>query len=388
MEILLALAGIVLSGYIIWRSTGGFEQASDYLGRRLTKGIKGATINAVASSMPEFLSTLFFLFYLQKSDGFSGALGVTAGSAIFNILIIPVVIFFVVKINNQKTSINLHRGTMLRDGPALLLMTILLAILLYNGKLTWLSGLLLTAPYLVYVAWLFLSHKKIVGKGDNYHYTPQDEKITAKDLLLINLEKLVIRSNAINTLNAWVLLSLSTFVMMIGTWLLVFSTDKLGAILDIPIIFVSVMLAAAASSIPDTMISARDARKGNFEDAFSNALGSNIFDISFALGFPLLLYTLFFGPITMEAQVLSASFDIWMALIVITVICVIIFSSGRVFNTLRAIMLIILYIAFLVFIYYEILLNNDFINQKAIGSFFESLQNIWHEIRELLLGMW
>jgi Ca2+/Na+ antiporter len=388
MEILLALAGIVLSGYIIWRSTGGFEQASDYLGRRLTKGIKGATINAVASSMPEFLSTLFFLFYLQKSDGFSGALGVTAGSAIFNILIIPIVIFIVVKINNKKSSINLYRETMLRDGPALILMTILLAILLYSGNLTWLSGLLLTAPYLVYVAWLFVSHKKIVGKGDNFSYTPQGEMITAKDLLLINLEKLIIRSNVINSLNAWVLLSVSTFVMMIGTWLLVYSTDKLGAILDIPIIFISVMLAAAASSIPDTMISARDARKGNYEDAFSNALGSNIFDISFALGFPLFLYTVIYGSITLDKAILSASFDIWMALLVITIISVIIFLSGRVFNTFRAALLTVLYGGFLVFIYFEILLNNDFINEDSIGIFLESFQNIWNKIRELLLGMW
>lgn len=388
MEILLALAGIVVSGFIIWRSTGGFERASDFLGRRLSKGIKGATINAVASSMPEFLSTLFFLFYLQKSDGFSGALGITAGSAIFNILIIPIVIFIVVKLTNKKASITLYRDSMLRDGLALTLMTVLLAVLLYSGNLTWLDGLLLTAPYLLYVAWLFISHKKIVGKGDDFHYTPLGKKVTPKDLALINLEKLVIRNNAINTTNAWVLLAASTIVMMTGTWLLVYSTDKLGALLDIPIIFVSVMLAAAASSIPDTMISARDARKGNYEDAFSNALGSNIFDISFALGFPLLLYTLIFGPINMDPVLLSASFDIWMALLIITVVSVIIFSTGRVFNTARALLLTLLYLAFLVFIYFEILLNKDFVNNESVSNLVALLQQLWQTIRELLLGMW
>jgi Ca2+/Na+ antiporter len=388
MELIFAFAGIILSGYIIWRSTGGFERASDFLGRRLTKGIKGATINAVASSMPEFLSTLFFLFYLQKSDGFSGALGITAGSAIFNILIIPVVIFIVVKLTNIKSSITLNREIMLRDGLALTLMTILLAVLLYSGKLTWIAGLLLTAPYLLYLAWLFISHKKIVGKGDDFHYTPLGRVVTPKDLLLINLEKLVIRNNAIATGNAWVLLSASTLVMMIGTWLLVYSTDKLGTILDIPIIFVSVILAAAASSIPDTMISARDARKGNYEDAFSNALGSNIFDISFALGFPLLLYTLIFGPITMAPVILSASFDIWMALLIITVFCAIIFSAGRVFSTGSALLLIVLYVAFLVFIYFEIMLNKDFVNNESIGHLIALLQQLWQTIRELLLGMW
>ena len=63
---------ISISCIIIWRSSNGFEIASDFLGRKMPLGIKGATLNAVASSMPEFLTTLFFLFYLRDSDGFSG----------------------------------------------------------------------------------------------------------------------------------------------------------------------------------------------------------------------------------------------------------------------------------------------------------------------------
>ena len=35
-------------------------------------------------------------------------------------------------------------------------------------------------------------------------------------------------------------------------------------------------IAAVASSIPDTILSYYDAKKGQFDDAFSNAFGSNI----------------------------------------------------------------------------------------------------------------
>ncbi|MBE0639834.1 MAG: sodium:calcium antiporter [Bacteroidales bacterium] len=362
MDIIFALLGIVLSGFIIWRSTDGFELASDFLGRRLTKGIKGATINAIASSMPEFLSTLFFLFYLRKSDGFSGGLGITAGSAIFNILIIPFSIFVVVRLTNKNAIITLVRQTMVRDGIALIIITGLLAILINHGRLNWVDGMLLTAPYLIYIAWLFISHKKIIGKGENYRYSPLTAKIAVEDYLLINLEKFVLKGKSIGTANAWRLLSFSTLVMIIGTWLLVYSTDELGKAMDIPLIFISVILASAASSIPDTMISIRDARKGNYEDAFSNALGSNIFDISFALGFPLLLYTIFFGSISMDQQILDASFDIWFALLIITIGTMLIFITGNQFNTTKAIALALLYIGFLVFIYFEIILNINFLN--------------------------
>ena len=63
--------------------------------------------------------------------------------------------------------------------------------------------------------------------------------------------------------------------------------------LDIPILFVAVILASAATSVPDTVISVRDAKQGNYNDAISNALGSNIFDICFALGLPLFLFCIF-----------------------------------------------------------------------------------------------
>ena len=88
----LSLLIITASCLVIWRSSHGFEVASDYLGRKFPLGIKGATLNAIASSMPEFLTTMFFLFYLRDSDGFSGGLGVTSGSALFNLLIIPALV--------------------------------------------------------------------------------------------------------------------------------------------------------------------------------------------------------------------------------------------------------------------------------------------------------
>ena len=53
---IIPLIFMVISCLIIWRSSNGFEVASDYLGRKLPLGIKGATINAIASSMPEFLT--------------------------------------------------------------------------------------------------------------------------------------------------------------------------------------------------------------------------------------------------------------------------------------------------------------------------------------------
>jgi cation:H+ antiporter len=350
MVILLSVILIALSSVIIWRSTDGFELASDYLGRRMSRGIKGATINAVASSMPEFLSTVFFLFYLKDANGFSGGVGITGGSAVFNILVIPIAVFFVVRKTMGIKNIPVERKTFLRDGIILLIMTGFVAVIVNSRQLLWWHGALLTAPYLGYLLFLFISHKRMKIAVEKYTYAIPVVKTPLKRVLMIDLEWLVLRGRYINGSTAWLLLLASVFVMITGTWLLVFATDLLGKALDIPILFVSVILAAAASSIPDTMISIRDAKKGNYEDAFSNALGSNIFDISFALGFPLLIYTLFVGEVVMDQSIIESSSDIWVVLFLITAGTVFILQKGCCLNGKKTTMLIAMYLLFLAFI--------------------------------------
>jgi cation:H+ antiporter len=356
---------MLISGYLIWRSSDGFELASDYLGRRFSKGIKGATINAVASSMPELLSTFFFLFYLKDSDSFSGGLGITGGSAIFNILIIPISIYFALFFSKKIRKIPVSRRTFMRDGLFLLLLTGFVAAIIHSpGGLKWWHGALLMAPYFGYVGYLFFHvHKKHPGDPDIFEYDPPDKKTSIRDVLKIDLEKMVLRSKMINRKSAWMLLMVSVAILVVATWMLVYSTDMLGKELEIPILFVSVILSAAASSVPDTVISIRDAAKGNYEDAFSNALGSNIFDISFALGFPLMIYTAIYGKIIMHSEIVNASSDIWVVLFLITGITLLIFGIGKSFNLFKVLLLCLLYVAFLIFIYFVYAHEMNFISR-------------------------
>jgi len=370
MGIIIPLLIIIVSAVVIWRSTDGFELASDFLGRRLTKGIKGATINAVASSMPEFLSTIFFLFYIKDSNGFSGGIGITGGSAIFNILVIPISIYLVLSLSKRITKIPVSRGVFMRDGLILLIMTGFVAWVLHVPILQWWHGALLTAPYLVYLLYLFITHKKVVNNDGSFKYQPPNSKVYWKDIPLINLEKFVLRGKMIRVTNAWGLLVVSVLVMIIGTWLLVEGTRMLSDRLGIPLLFVAVVLSAAASSIPDTMISIRDAKKGNYEDAFSNALGSNIFDISFALGFPLLIYTLLIGSnITMDPEIVAFSSDLWIVLFIITGFVILIFTLGKYLNKYKIALLILLYLCFLAYVILEIFYKVDFF--RLLEEFFD-----------------
>ena len=102
----------------------------------------------------------------------------------------------------------------------------------------------------------------------------------------------------------------STLVVLISVciiggscYLLVLATENISHILGINLFFGAFIIAAIASSIPDTIFSVQDAKNDKFIDSFSNAYGSNIFDICIGIGLPVLVYSLIYGPINMNMPI-------------------------------------------------------------------------------------
>ncbi len=369
LGILIPIILIIISSYVIWKSTDSFETAADYLGRNMSRGVKGATINAVASSMPEFLTTMFFLFYVknegQFADSFSGGLGVTAGSAVFNILIIPFAILFYGTVKLRAINFPVNRQVILRDGLFLILANIVLILVVRSRSLTAFHGLLLVMLYMVYLFSLRKGFgKKVPGENSEDHQVPR-VNLRLSHFIRLDLKQILLNGRKMNPLLAWFSLIISTAVMSVGTWLLVEGTELLGHDdytlfgmeglrgMGVPIIFLSVLFAAAATSIPDTMISIRDAKKGNHIDSISNALGSNIFDISFALGLPLLIFTLLSGPIQMSYDVRKWSLSVWLVMFVINLIVLPLFMQKRTVGRRKGFVLLVVYILFIVFVVEE-----------------------------------
>ena len=152
--ILISILLIAVTCLVIWKASDGFEVASEYLGRNLSDGVRGATINAIGSSMPELFTTLFFLFVLKDKDGFAGGIGTTAGSAIFNGMIIPAVVILVVVFKGITSSVQVSKKVLLRDGISLLICEFVLIFLLGGNTLDWTHGLVLMGLYAVYATFM------------------------------------------------------------------------------------------------------------------------------------------------------------------------------------------------------------------------------------------
>ena len=367
MGILIPLILVILCCVIIWRASDGFAIASDFIGRNLSDGVRGATINAIGSSLPELFTSLFFLFYLKDVDGFSGGVGTTAGSAIFNSMIIPAAVILVVVFLGIARNINISNKVVRRDGIALIIAELLFIMIISGQSIDWWHGLFLMIIYFVYLTYMLFAMERR-DQDEKEQRIRELTEIEYKQvplwsaILSFDLRRVVLGKKKISTLNAWPLLIVSTMGIAFVCFVLVISCEWIGSDqyeipylgtfhgLDIPIMFVAVILASAASSVPDTIISMNDARKGNYDDAISNALGSNIFDICFALGFPLFLFTLIHGPIHMHQEIIEMSSELRMLLLILTVLAVSIYMFSRRISLRHAFFLLGLYGVFSIYV--------------------------------------
>ena len=352
MDILISLIMVVISALIIAKACDGFEAAADYLGRNLSEGVKGASINAIGSSMPELFATFVFLFLYSNTTGFAGGIGTTAGSAVFNTMIIPAVSILVALKMFKIGMVEVSKKVILRDGLMLIAIEFILIVTI-SETLEWWHGMMLMLLYFAYIGYMFASMKRSDSNDDDDD-DDDDEKENSSNRLVsffkLDLEYALIGNGTLQKGNSWGLLAVSTFFIAIACYILVEGCEQFGVSMGIEGYFVAVILAAAASSVPDTILSMKDARKGNYDDAVSNALGSNIFDICFALGLPLFLYTIIYGPITMSTETVDNVSELRILLLLLTIGAFFIFLFGKGLGKLKAFTLLALYGLFAAYI--------------------------------------
>ena len=361
--LIIPLLLIFFCGYVIWRAGDTFLEGSNYIGRNLRDGVKGATINAVASSMPELFIALFFLFYLQDLSGFSGGLGTSFGSVIFNSLIIPSVAIIGVLSDPLKKSVVVSKKIILRDGVWLLLVEFVLIYFIQQGEISWKESLILLLIYCLYLFYLFKTMKG--GGAINYEepFTDKEKISLLSAFMIFDLKRLLIGNKPLNSTKAWFVFSVSSLVIGFVCYFLVVACEWLGSEyytvpylgdfsgLGVPLLFVALVFAAIGSSFPDTIISYKDAQKGNYDDAVSNAYGSNIFNLCVALGAPLFLFTIYTGPILLTKEIVSLVSSISYWIVGLTIFSIFLYTGSGGVTKNKAYVLILSYCVFIIYVF-------------------------------------
>lgn len=267
---ILVIITLVIATYIINIAADSLWEELELIWKKLKLpwSVRWATFDAIASSIPELVTSIIWILILKSFDGI--ALWTVAGSWIFNILIIPILAILAYK---GTKKIKIHNGWINRDALFYFL-SIMIFILWFAFNMLLLMSIILVSLYIWYIWVLYLQAKK------------HKEELTDEDLE--ELKKAEWKTVKIHII-IWALL-----VIYVAIEFAVQSASFISDAVWIPILVTSLIILAALTSIPDAILSIKSAKRWDIDGALSNAVGSNIFDINIGLGWPLMIAILFF----------------------------------------------------------------------------------------------
>ena len=287
---------VLIACYMLKYSCDTFEQSAAYIGRNMPAGVKGATVNAIGSSMPEMCVVISCLFFFNDPTLVMVGLGVTAGSAIFNGCVIPALSILLAKDSdgNKVHSIALDKKSLLRDLFWVLTAEIALIVCLGFHSFTIAMAVVLNLIYVGYAVHLYLDSRGH-EEDEEYEYEEIESKGVIGDIFSFNINALLFSNKSFNAVRAVIVLIAAILIISGASHLLVEGVIGAADVMGVPAFFSGLVLGSAASSIPDLLLSVKDARKGNYEDAVANPLASNTFDTTIAFALPLLVWFLING---------------------------------------------------------------------------------------------
>jgi cation:H+ antiporter len=257
------LAVIAITTGVIWVGSGWLESSAEELSTYygLPAVVQGSVVVAVGSSFPELASVVV----TALGGSFGMGVGAIVGSAIFNILVIPALSGLA-----ADSPLDVSRTVVYKEAQfymiavSALLITFALAIIYYPvGGDTTLSGTvtrpLAVIPLLLYGLYLFIQWQDV---GD---YESEDA------------------GGEIDLRRQWGTLAAGLLAILVAVESLVGAVEGLNATFGIPEFLAGVTIIAAATSLPDALVSVRAARGGKGVTSLGNVLGSNTFDLLVAI---------------------------------------------------------------------------------------------------------
>ncbi|MEF8977968.1 MAG: sodium:calcium antiporter [Haloarculaceae archaeon] len=260
---LVQVAVITVTTGMLWLGSGWLESSAEHLSAYygLPAVVQGSIVVAVGSSFPELASVVI----TALAGAFDMGVGTVVGSAIFNILAIPALTGIV-----TSEPLDLNRTVVYKEAQfymlavSALVITFALAVIYYpagggkalNGNVTRPLALI---PLLLYALYLFIQWQDV---GDYESQGPGDK---------------------INAFREWGRLAAGLIVILVAVESLVGAVEGLNATFGIPEFLAGVTIIAAATSLPDALISVRAARTGKSVTSLGNVLGSNTFDLLVAI---------------------------------------------------------------------------------------------------------
>ena len=227
----------------------------------VSKMLIGLTIVAFGTSAPEFAVSVKSLI----SNNGDIVLGNVIGSNILNILLI-------LGVSSLVHSLNVKNATVKKELPITLLLTTLFAVLLSDSifdkglvnTFTRGDGITVLLFFLVFIYYLISMARNKITEEESKEKLPM---LKAVIFLVIGIAGVVFGSNFV-----------------------VDSATKIATIIGVSERMIALTIIAFGTSLPELVTSLTATRKGEYDIAIGNVVGSNIFNIGMVIGIPTAIF--------------------------------------------------------------------------------------------------
>jgi len=279
MELLAIAGGFVLLTWSAERFVVGASALAFNL--NVSPLIIGLTIVSLGTSAPEILVSA--VASLQGNAGL--AIGNAIGSNIFNVALI-------LGITALITPLNVHSSIVRREMPVLIGVMLLALLLLFDGTLGRIDGLMLVTGMPLMLLWMTRIGMKEKSAHDPMSEEFADEVPTGMSMAMAGVWTLV-----------------GALCLLASSKILVWGAVSIAQAMGISDLVIGLTIVALGTSLPELAASVMSALKGEHDIAIGNVIGSNIFNLLAVLGLPGLLNP---GPV--DAVVLTRDYPVMVCL--------------------------------------------------------------------------
>ena len=247
LSILATIVGLAALAWSADRFVGGAAAVARYLG--MPALLVGMLIIGFGTSAPELVVSAFAAAGGQPELAFGNAIG----SNIANIGLI-------LGVTAVVTPIVVHKGILRRELPALLGVTVLLAVLTFDRRLSLADAVVLLSVLGVLVAWSIWQARRSADDG------------LAKD---VEAEAV---AHPLSRKAAWGWLIAGLVLLVVSSRVLVWGAVGIAEGLGWSDLVIGLTVVAIGTSAPELASSIAAARKGENDLALGNIIGSNLFN--------------------------------------------------------------------------------------------------------------
>jgi len=317
----LSLLAIIIGFALLVWSADRFVLGASATARNLGVApiIIGLTIVSMGTSAPEILVSA--VASLQGNGGL--AIGNALGSNIFNIAL-------VLGITALIMPLNVHSSIVRREIPLLIGVTLLVLLLLLNGTLGRIDGLILLSGMALMLAWMTRIGMKEKSSHDPMGEEFADEVPTGMSMAMAGFWTLV-----------------GALCLLASSKLLVWGAVAVAHAMGISDLVIGLTIVALGTSLPELAASVMSAFKNEHDIAIGNIIGSNIFNLLAVLGLPGLLNP---GPIA--AIVLTRDYPVMAGLTLALFVMAFGFRGPGRINRLEGALLVTAFVAYQTLLYF------------------------------------